>query len=78
MRATKAGGKQGGPAPLLRPEDGKSALGICLLRFGELEGAQSYTNESVTIIWPDGSSDQISFNRDFRWKANGDPEIKEK
>ena len=22
----------------------KSALGICLLRFGELEGAQSYTN----------------------------------
>ena len=56
----------------------KSALGICLLRFGELEGAQSYTNESVTIIWPDGSSDQISFNRDFRWKANGDPEIKEK
>ena len=56
----------------------KSALGICLLRFGELEGAQSYTNESVTIIWPDGSSDQISFNRVFRWKANGDPEIKEK
>lgn len=54
------------------------ALGTCLLRFGELEGAQSYTNESVTIIWPDGSSDEISFNRDFRWKTNGDPEIKEK
>ena len=56
----------------------KSALGTCLLRFGELNGAQSYMNESVTIIWPNGSSDQISFNRDFRWKANGDLEIKEK
>ncbi|MFQ9504826.1 MAG: hypothetical protein ACLR1G_13765 [Alistipes indistinctus] len=55
----------------------KSALGTCLLRFGELNGAQSYTNESVTIIWPDGSSDQISFNRDFWWKPNGDPEVKE-
>lgn len=51
--------------------------GPYLLRFGELNGAQSYTNEPVTIIWPDGSSDLISFNRTLKKKPNGDLEIKD-
>lgn len=48
-----------------------------ILSFGEFDGAESYTNESVTIVWPDGSSDIIRFNRVFKWKSNGSPSIKQ-
>lgn len=48
-----------------------------ILQFGELDGAKSYTNEELTIQWGDGTSDKIKFNRKFRWKFNGDPEISE-
>jgi hypothetical protein len=49
-------------------QEGKYAL-----RFGELDGAESYSNEEITISWGDGSSDKIKFNRKFRWRFNGDP-----
>lgn len=32
-----------------------------LLLFGEFDGTLSYENESVTIVWADGSSDNIRF-----------------
>lgn len=48
-----------------------------VLRFGELEGATSYSNEELTLLWGDGTSDKIKFNRKFRWKINGDPDISE-
>lgn len=51
--------------------------GVNILRFGELDGAKSYQNESVTIVWPDDSSDKISFNRDFKWQSNGNPSVKQ-
>ena len=47
------------------------------LYFGELDGAKSYSNEEITIMWGDGSSDKVKFNRKFRWKINGDPDISE-
>lgn len=50
--------------------------GLYILSFGEFNGAESYTNESVTIVWPDGSSDKISFNRDFKW-GKIEPEVKQ-
>ena len=48
-----------------------------VLRFGELDGAESYSNEELTLLWGDGTSDKIKFNRKFRWKINGDPDISE-
>ena len=51
--------------------------GAYILNFGELDGARSYFNEELTILWGNGSSDKIKFNRKFRWKLNGDPEISE-
>ena len=50
---------------------------IFVLRFGELDGAKSYSNEELTILWGDGTSDKIKFNRKFRWKINGDPDSSE-
>ena len=49
--------------------------GLYFLFFGELEGDKSYTNEVIKIVWEDGSSDKISFNRDCKWGKNGDPKI---
>ncbi len=54
-----------------------SYYGTYILQFGELEGAKSYSNEVVTIFWGDGTSDKIKFNRKFRWKLNGDPDVSE-
>ncbi|MDX9782844.1 MAG: hypothetical protein RBT35_07700 [Bacteroidales bacterium] len=48
-----------------------------VLKFGELDGAKSYTNEELTILWGDGTSDKIKFNRKFRWRFNGDPDSSE-
>ena len=51
--------------------------GVYILRFGELDGAKSYSNEELTIYWGDGSSDKIKFNRKFKWRFNGDPDSSE-
>ncbi len=51
--------------------------GVYLLTFGELDGAKSYSGEEITIMWGDGTSDKVKFNRKFRWKINGDPDISE-
>ena len=48
-----------------------------VLKFGELDGAKSYSNEELTILWGDGTSDKIKFNRKFRWRFNGDPDSSE-
>ncbi len=52
-----------------------SYYGTYSLQFGELEGAKSYSNEEITISWGNGTTDKIKFNRKFRWKLNGDPEV---
>jgi len=49
--------------------------GLYYLQFGELEGAKSYSNEEVIISWGNGTADRIKFNRKFRWKLNGDPDV---
>ncbi|MHC1779541.1 MAG: hypothetical protein AB9922_04840 [Bacteroidales bacterium] len=51
--------------------------GTFFLTFGELDGAKSYSGEEITILWGDGTSDKVRFNRKFRWKINGDPDISE-
>lgn len=51
--------------------------GPYLLKFGELEGSTSYKDEVLTLVYEDGSSDIISFNRDFRWDKKGNPDVKE-
>lgn len=51
--------------------------GPYLLKFGELEGSKSYKDEAITLVYEDGSSDVISFNRDFRWDKKGNPDVKE-
>lgn len=53
----------------------KNYLGACFLCFGEFNGAKSYSNEEVTILWGDGTSDKIKFSRKFRWTHSGDPDI---
>lgn len=46
------------------------------LEFGEFDGAESYSGEEITILWGDGTSDNIKFNRTFKWKNNGKPKVK--
>lgn len=55
----------------------KGHEGLYNLEFGEFNGAQSYTNKEVTIVWENGSTDKISFNRNYTTKKNGDPVIKD-
>lgn len=52
-------------------------LGSQILNFGEFDGAKSYKDESIKLVWPDGSSDVIRYNRVFKWKANGDPSVQQ-
>ncbi|MFI3321779.1 MAG: hypothetical protein R3Y50_04580 [Rikenellaceae bacterium] len=44
------------------------------LLFGEFDGAKSW-DDTFEIYWGDGTSDEIKFTRDFRWKVNGNPDI---
>jgi len=55
----------------------KNYTGTYNLFFGEFDGAKSYTNEEVTILWGDGTSDKIKFSRKFGWTILGDPDISE-
>ncbi len=36
-----------------------------VLAFGEFDGADSYDNEKLTITWPDGESNIITYKRKF-------------
>ncbi|MGL5682868.1 MAG: hypothetical protein ACRDDZ_07420 [Marinifilaceae bacterium] len=45
------------------------------LNFGELEGAKSYKDETLTIKWPDGRVDKVSFTRSYKVKKNWEPII---
>lgn len=47
------------------------------LLFGEFEGARSYKNESIKLVWADGSSDIIRFNRTYKSGSKGEPSIKQ-
>ncbi|MFI3321778.1 MAG: hypothetical protein R3Y50_04575, partial [Rikenellaceae bacterium] len=44
------------------------------LIFGEFDGANNW-NDSFEIYWGDGTSDKISFTRNFKWDNNGNPDI---
>ena len=35
------------------------------LRFGEFDGADSYDDEKLTITWPDGKTNTITYTRKF-------------
>lgn len=52
--------------------------GRFMLDFGELEGAESYKNETIRLDYGDGSSDEISFNRSFKWNKQNEPVISQK
>lgn len=52
--------------------------GTFMLDFGELDGAASYKNETIRLDYGDGSSDEISFNRDFKWNKQNEPVISQK
>lgn len=45
------------------------------LEFGELDGTEDFSNESLAIDWGDGSSTVITIYNRFRWKNNGSPAI---
>jgi hypothetical protein len=36
-----------------------------LLKFGEFDGADKYDDEKLTINWPDGTSNTITYSRKF-------------
>lgn len=49
-------------------------FGTYILQFGEFDGSPGSESESVTITWPDGSSDKISFQKGSKkteWTLNG-------
>lgn len=41
-----------------------------VLKFGEFDGADSYDKEQLTINWPDGTSNTITYSREFNvWQT---------
>lgn len=46
-------------------EDGRYAL--C---FGELDGADTYKDETLTLQWGDGTTDVITFSSKLKWKGH--------
>ncbi len=52
-----------------RLEDGRYAL-----VFGELDGADTYENETITMEWGDGSRDEVKFSSRIQWKK-GKPNV---
>ena len=48
-------------------KDGRYALA-----FGELDGSDTYENETIILEWGDGSVDEIKFSSRIKWK-NGKP-----
>lgn len=45
-----------------------------LLRFGELDGAETRCDH-FEIHWEDGSKDEIDYERDFKWVFDGSPKV---
>ena len=46
-------------------KDGRYAL-----VFGELDGADKYENETITLDWGDGTKDVITFSSRIKWKGH--------
>ena len=49
----------------IKLQDGRYAL-----RFGELNGDDTYKNETITIDWGNGTEDVITFSSKLKWKGN--------
>ena len=49
--------------------------GHCQLCFGELQGEDTYENETLTLDWGDGTRDVITFSSRLTWKSPEDPEF---
>lgn len=48
-----------------------------VLLFGELDGSKNYSKEEIVILWGDGSSDRVKFNRKVKYPTSGNPIIKD-
>ena len=49
--------------------------GRCLLCFGELQGEDTYEDETITLDWGNGTTDVITFSSRLTWKSPEDPEF---
>lgn len=43
--------------------------GCYALKFGELDGEETYENETITLDWADGTQDVITFSSRLKWKG---------
>ncbi len=48
-----------------------------MLTFGEFAGEREFDNAELVLIWPDGSSDVITYDRRVRNKLNGGIKVKQ-
>ena len=55
---------------VVETEDGRS-----LLCFGELQGDDTYEDETITLDWGDGTRDIITFSSRLTWNSPEDPEF---
>ena len=55
---------------IVETEDGRS-----LLCFGELQGEDTYEDETITLDWGDGTTDVITFSSRLTWKSPEEPEF---
>ena len=49
--------------------------GRCFLYFGELQGEDTYEDETITLDWGDGTTDVITFSSRLTWNSPEDPEF---
>ena len=49
--------------------------GHCLLYFGELQGEDTYEDETITLDWGNGTTDVITFSSRLTWNSPKDPEF---
>lgn len=49
--------------------------GRYMLFFGELDGTDTYDNETLTLDWGDGTTDVITFSSRLTWNSPEDPEF---
>ena len=40
------------------------------LTFGELDGADTYKNETIILDWGDGTQDVVTFSSELKWKKH--------
>lgn len=52
---------------LVAPDENRKTY---LLSFGELDGAENYKDETITLVWPNGSRDVLKFDHTYKIKSN--------